>query len=532
MVKRVFSGFMVIPLLFIFLCVRAPIASAGSYTETGIDKDDAAIIGWATGYQDYYRSDGGTAYADPTRALGVAEGVSTLVVSLGDVSPADDSATPGEITLTFDETIGNGDGYDIAVFENGFGSYPDSVFLELAYVEVSTDGETFARFPSISTIPYNSGGFNYFDVSDCYNLAGKQLAGVGSPFDLEELAGEPEVLSGEVDLQNINYVKIVDIPGYGTQEGATTGYLDSLGNPIHDNWPTGGSGGFDLDAVGYLHVGSSSGLWDDYDVTYWAGTGANEAVLVVDWGSVTMMWGYRWDGSATGQDMMAAIDEASERFYAEYLYGGAAVYGIGWDADGDGFSKTDADDYYEEGWSSGYWSYWLSTDGRTWSYSSVGFAGRTLSNGCWDGWSWPTSAPNNIPNAVKLSEFKAVPGMQSVSLYWSTSLETENAGWNIYRTMDGDSAWLKINDRPIEPYVYDYEYVDDGLKKDVAYCYTLESVAMDGSVQSFGPECATPFGPGSGGEEDSGIPDGIDDNTDNASDSLDHAEDRSLVCGS
>ena len=51
------------------------------------------------------------------------------------------------------------------------------------------------------------------------------------------------MLSGRVDLQNIAYVRIVDIVGDGTS-------LDSRGEPIYDPYPTAGSAGFDLDAIG------------------------------------------------------------------------------------------------------------------------------------------------------------------------------------------------------------------------------------------------------------------------------------------
>jgi hypothetical protein len=64
------------------------------------------------------------------------------------------------------------------------------------------------------------------------------------------------VALGLLDLDNINYVRIVDIPGSGD-------YLDSLGNPIYDAWVTWGSGGVDLDAVGVINsaVPVPSALW-------------------------------------------------------------------------------------------------------------------------------------------------------------------------------------------------------------------------------------------------------------------------------
>ena len=51
------------------------------------------------------------------------------------------------------------------------------------------------------------------------------------------------------------------------------------------------------------------------DIQYWAGTGANQSGLVIDFHDGTaqqsFVWGFRWDGSATGYDMITAIDVAS-----------------------------------------------------------------------------------------------------------------------------------------------------------------------------------------------------------------------------
>ena len=60
----------------------------------------------------------------------------TTVVSLGD---------GGSITLTFAHPLSDGTGPDLAVFENAF----NDTFLELAFVEVSSDGANFVRFPAI-----------------------------------------------------------------------------------------------------------------------------------------------------------------------------------------------------------------------------------------------------------------------------------------------------------------------------------------------------------------------------------------------
>lgn len=164
---------------------------------------------------------------------------------------------------------------------------------------------------------------------------------------------------------------------------------------------------------------ASAYTFDDVAVTYWAGDepgdGVNEALMVVDWqipGQDSLVLGYRWTNEAKGVDMLNALELADNRFYfewhAEYS---AAVYGIGWDADGDGFEKTDPDDYYAEGWMIGSWRYFCSTDGEDWTYVvGVGVYGRTLSDGDWDGWSWAPNSNVSVPDDLPPAEVTVVPG--------------------------------------------------------------------------------------------------------------------------
>jgi hypothetical protein len=166
--------------------------------------------------------------------------------SLGDLDAVEIAAgvAPGYLTVTFPVAIRDGAGADFAIFENGFAfGTPNGLFAELAYVEVSSNGTDFLRFDSLSTnvAPVTgSGAFAGFDTSNIRNLAGKHAAGFGTPFDLAELTFAPLAQNGTVNLQNILYVRLVDIPGNGA-------FLDSQGRPILDNWlTTGGTGGFDF----------------------------------------------------------------------------------------------------------------------------------------------------------------------------------------------------------------------------------------------------------------------------------------------
>lgn len=53
------------------------------------------------------------------------------------------------------------------------------------------------------------------------------------------------------------------------------------------------------------------------DIKYWVGSGSNEAALMIEWhdgkNPDAIVWGFRWNGSATGHDMIVAIAKADPR---------------------------------------------------------------------------------------------------------------------------------------------------------------------------------------------------------------------------
>lgn len=215
-----------------------------------------AFSGWATGVVSYTPAVSATLSLDsiwknPPAALGPTSGDYADVVSLGDLTSADIAAgkQPGSIVLSFNGGIRNGSGPDFAVFENALGTNASN-FAELAYVEVSSSGGAFVRFPSVSLNPNPVATYGQLDPTNVYNLVGKHLNGNGNswgtPFDLSDVAGDPLVTSGAVNLNAIQYVRIVDIPGTGA-------FTDSQGHPIYDPSPTFGSGGFDLEAIGVIN---------------------------------------------------------------------------------------------------------------------------------------------------------------------------------------------------------------------------------------------------------------------------------------
>ncbi|HOX55296.1 MAG TPA: hypothetical protein P5205_01860 [Candidatus Paceibacterota bacterium] len=155
------------------------------------------------------------------------------------------------------------------------------------------------------------------------------------------------------------------------------------------------------------------------DIQFWAGSGANRAALVIDWNdgksAESLLWGYRWDGTATGLDMLLGVVSADSRLFAhlgEFVWG-TSVLGLGYDLNQSGgfgvapalmFDRgglatdsdpddsrvaSDAADHWIEGWNNGFWAYYLkATTAEAWASSMVGAGERILADGVWDGYSF------------------------------------------------------------------------------------------------------------------------------------------------
>lgn len=207
---------------------------------TAMHQDSSAFVAWAQeaiinrGFQNISDTSlGYTSIGDSTSCLGKAD---NLVVSLGD---------GGEAIIVLDNGIYDGPGWDFAVFENSFVNN----FLELAFVEVSSDGQNYYRFPAASLTPdtLQIGPFDFIDATKINNLAGKYRGTFGTPFDLSELSHHPGL-----DLNHISHIKIIDVVGSLDPNYASKDTADHF---INDPWPTPfPSSGFDLDAVGIINA--------------------------------------------------------------------------------------------------------------------------------------------------------------------------------------------------------------------------------------------------------------------------------------
>ena len=154
------------------------------------------------------------------------------------------------------------------------------------------------------------------------------------------------------------------------------------------------------------------------DIDFWVGSGSSSAALAIDWNGdsssdESYVWGYRWEGSTNGAEMLVEVISADERFYAklgEVAGLGTAVVGLGYDQndDGqfeltentffddrginisslsDGENSADSEDFYAEGWFLGFWHLGFAAenplDGDDWLSTSTGIDKVTLTNNSW-----------------------------------------------------------------------------------------------------------------------------------------------------
>ena len=245
MIKRIFILFMAL----VPVTLWAQFAPAQNQPgTTAMHADSSAFIAWATGC---VAEPGPMNIANPSAGMAGSGWPASNVIGYPQGTMGVTCLGDGGMAIvTFASPICNRPGPDFAVFENGFenAQTPGFWFLELGFVEVSSDGENFFRFPAYSNTQTETqiGGMGCIDPSQIHNLASKYGAMYGTPFDLDEVPDNPLL-----DKDNITHVRIVDVIGTIDPEYAS---FDCQGNPVNDPWPTPfASGGMDLDAVGVIH---------------------------------------------------------------------------------------------------------------------------------------------------------------------------------------------------------------------------------------------------------------------------------------
>lgn len=169
-------------------------------------------------------------------------------------------------------------------------------------------------------------------------------------------------------------------------------------------------------------------LFSAEDITYWVGEGPKQAALVIDWHDDrlphALVWGYRWEGEVTAEQMLRDVVTADPRLVlltSPFGDFGIACKGIGYllqkpeekvavliegkpvdevtprifhdksgKANVDAAQLTIPSALWRSGWlTNGYWVYYLK-DKRLdpWSYSNIGLTGTTVTDKSWHGLSF------------------------------------------------------------------------------------------------------------------------------------------------
>jgi len=202
------------------------------------------------------------------------------------------------------------------------------------------------------------------------------------------------------------------------------------------------------------------------DVQYWVGSGQNRAVVVLQWNDglnpASVAWGYRWDGAATGLDMLRAIagstivtDPAGDPVSAgsgadERLRLGLVQYSFGLSILSLEYATPGAPARTQSDWFSGYWEYFIrggnfeyydwntqstavynapgsnTYSADSWASAPVGAGDRPLIDGAWDAYSFalgfttaavqsPTAAPLPVPVASCILNHDGRPVVSALS---------------------------------------------------------------------------------------------------------------------
>jgi len=215
--------------------------------------------------------------------------------------------------------------------------------------------------------------------------------------------------------------------------------------------------------TGFHFIGSAeAGLVGNFsDINLWAGAGSNQSALVLQWNDggtpTSLAWGFRWDGSVTGVDMLTAIAgnvitvDAGDVVVSTTSTGfdsrlTLTLKDYGWGIAVEGIAFSDGSyDRSAGGWSGGYWAYSVfggdfeydiydtnppydylgtgtyDTAGSSnygdvvWYSSPIGALDRLLVADSWDGWSFDADF-SGAPAIVQPYDAQAVPEPSSLLL--------------------------------------------------------------------------------------------------------------------
>lgn len=102
---------------------------------------------------------------------------------------------------------------------------------------------------------------------------------------------------------------------------------------------------------------------------------------------------------------------------------------------------------------------------------------------------------NSIPAAVEMNFFEVEGGFERIILRWQTAFETDNLGFNVYRSesllrenaVQLNKELIKSQVPPGSTYGADYEFVDTSAQPYRTYFYWIEDVDVNREVTLHGP---------------------------------------------
>jgi hypothetical protein len=103
------------------------------------------------------------------------------------------------------------------------------------------------------------------------------------------------------------------------------------------------------------------------------------------------------------------------------------------------------------------------------------------------------------PTAVDLIRFDGSRSGWKVNLTWETARESDNLGFNVYRSLSKNGAKVKVNAEmintlvpPGSPFGATYTFMDKGRDPSKTYFYWLEDVSLSGQTHLNGPVKVSP----------------------------------------
>jgi hypothetical protein len=130
----------------------------------------------------------------------------------------------------------------------------------------------------------------------------------------------------------------------------------------------------------------------DVVVDYWAGSGSNETLVVIDWNLLngpyateSHAWGFRWDGAAYVSDALSAINAAGA-LNITTQYGGGFL--------GDAYYNNpliDSDNHTSAGFTGWWWTGGTTDGGASWNANADGINVTALADGRIEGFNLVTN---------------------------------------------------------------------------------------------------------------------------------------------